>query len=358
MIESLYIENFRGFERLAVEGLTKFNLIIGRNSVGKTALMEALMAGGTDNPSLLLNLATARGIAAASWANLDAAEIWGDLFGDRRRTLTIRSISGPNSDVIATGRFQDADVHILAGGGFEGVPGADSVDVAALTNARPVELAWSVSRNGNLVADARGQGTQLGAATRQLLQQQRADRLGMLIGMRGALTADNLRTFTQLKEAGKLQPIVDAVRVLAPELVDFEIAAYGTGHVLKGILNGGIYRPVGLLGEGVVRCLMVLLSSAQIEKGLICIDDIDAGLHHSVLTNCLAALRRFVAGKDVQVFATTHSYECIEAAHRAFADTADDLAVYRLDRDADGIRATRYDGETRAYAIKRGWEVR
>jgi hypothetical protein len=70
------------------------------------------------------------------------------------------------------------------------------------------------------------------------------------------------------------------------------------------------------------------------------------------------SISRLCRVQGLQLFATTHSYECIQAAHEAFAATPDDLAVFRLDRSETGIRAVRYDAETRAEAFRREWEVR
>jgi len=62
---------------------------------------------------------------------------------------------------------------------------------------------------------------------------------------------------------------------------------------------------------------------------------------------------------NVQVFATTHSLECIMAAHRAFSGgNTYDFRLHRLE-DVDGkIRAVTYDRESLEAAIDMGLEVR
>jgi AAA15 family ATPase/GTPase len=42
MLDSLHIKNFRCFEDLTIQSLGHVNLIVGKNSVGKTTLLEAL----------------------------------------------------------------------------------------------------------------------------------------------------------------------------------------------------------------------------------------------------------------------------------------------------------------------------
>ncbi|MEO0397777.1 MAG: AAA family ATPase, partial [Cyanobacteria bacterium P01_A01_bin.137] len=50
MLTSIQIENFRCFDRLKVDGLSRVNLIAGKNNVGKTSLLEAinLLAAGAN----------------------------------------------------------------------------------------------------------------------------------------------------------------------------------------------------------------------------------------------------------------------------------------------------------------------
>src|SRR6266567_9353557 len=42
ILDSLEIRNFRGFRHLQIERLSRVNLIVGKNNVGKSNLLEAL----------------------------------------------------------------------------------------------------------------------------------------------------------------------------------------------------------------------------------------------------------------------------------------------------------------------------
>ena len=42
MLDSLFVKNFRCFEELEINSLGRVNLIVGKNSVGKTTLLEAI----------------------------------------------------------------------------------------------------------------------------------------------------------------------------------------------------------------------------------------------------------------------------------------------------------------------------
>src|SRR5438046_2863620 len=57
MLESLEIHGFRTFDHLRIERLGRVNLIVGKNNVGKTTLLEALrLYAGRGAPGLILSI--------------------------------------------------------------------------------------------------------------------------------------------------------------------------------------------------------------------------------------------------------------------------------------------------------------
>ena len=63
------------------------------------------------------------------------------------------------------------------------------------------------------------------------------------------------------------------------------------------------------------------------------VDDIDAGLHHRVMAHMWAMVIDTARRRDLQVFATTHSIDCITALRRACIDAperASEIRVVRL----------------------------
>jgi hypothetical protein len=62
MYTSVTIENLRGIRRLVVEGLSRVNLIVGRNNTGKTTVLEGLfLLGGATTPAFPTTLGQLRG---------------------------------------------------------------------------------------------------------------------------------------------------------------------------------------------------------------------------------------------------------------------------------------------------------
>ena len=123
----------------------------------------------------------------------------------------------------------------------------------------------------------------------------------------------------------------------------------------------GLSRPVpmGSLGDGICRLLSMALAFHEARNGVILVDEIENGLHHSKLKGLWQHVFRLAHAFDVQVFATTHSYECIVAANNALTETeSSDLHLHRLFRKRDQFRAVTYTGAMLDTNIEYFWELR
>ena len=65
MLNSIELEDFRIFRRYKVSGLSRVNLLVGKNNIGKTSVLEAIyLLASRGDPSVLAKLAWQRGEAA------------------------------------------------------------------------------------------------------------------------------------------------------------------------------------------------------------------------------------------------------------------------------------------------------
>jgi AAA15 family ATPase/GTPase len=117
--------------------------------------------------------------------------------------------------------------------------------------------------------------------------------------------------------------------------------------------------PAVHFGQGFIRLLSIYSELIASGKKVLLIDEVENGLHHSVITEIWRGLLNAAQQEDVQVFATTHSYECIKAAHAAFAETMDyDFALHRLEELNGSITVTTYDKDTLETSLASNFEIR
>jgi AAA15 family ATPase/GTPase len=113
------------------------------------------------------------------------------------------------------------------------------------------------------------------------------------------------------------------------------------------------------MGDGITRITELYLGIANAPRGIVFWDEIENGVHHSILPKIWQAIDRITKEFDTQFFATTHSLECIKAAHSVFSNHEPyDFAVYRLDRVGEAVKAVRYDKDLLEAAIETQMEIR
>ena len=93
--------------------------------------------------------------------------------------------------------------------------------------------------------------------------------------------------------------------------------------------------------------------------GMIFIDEVENGLHYSVLEDVWKELSWLSKEFDVQIFATTHSNECMVAARDTFNSVDDEtLCIHRLSLQEGRISATTYSFEDLDFTLDYGAEMR
>ena len=118
--------------------------------------------------------------------------------------------------------------------------------------------------------------------------------------------------------------------------------------------------PISLrsLGDGMNRLFGVALALVNAKDGFLLIDEVENGLHYSIQPDLWRLI--FYASKqmNVQVFATTHSYDCVRAFDEAARGSEEEGVVIRLARKAGRIVVGEFDERELGIAVEGQIEVR
>lgn len=105
--------------------------------------------------------------------------------------------------------------------------------------------------------------------------------------------------------------------------------------------------------------LGIALALVNAKDGIVLIDEFENGIHYSVQKELWQIVFRLADRLNVQVFATTHSWDCIEGFQKAAQENKQEEGMLiRLSLKKDEIIATTYDEEDLAVVTKQGIEVR
>lgn len=105
--------------------------------------------------------------------------------------------------------------------------------------------------------------------------------------------------------------------------------------------------PLASMGEGAQRILSLALALLSAQNGLLLIDEIENEVHYSAQSQ----LWRFVFGvarkSNVQVFATTHSWDCVEAFGKVAIDCRNSMksTLIRLENREGVISGVEFSEE-------------
>jgi hypothetical protein len=362
MLSSLTIKRFRCFPNLKIgsssDPLPRFNLILGKNNTGKTAILEAVfLLLGPGNPESAMRIRSFRGFPSNSGSPTEA---WGWLFFghqfdaeaeisatfNKARAETLRIRMASPTTPIRVDQSENSDV-----GSSTDMSSTESMNRELQFDYRPATGSSTIARAlftpGKIMQFEPAKST--------------TKRLGIFLNSRIWNSQEDVMRFSQLaQEPDRLAIIVDALRVVEPKLKRLELlVANGVTSIHADI---GLRRliPSQMLGDGALRLLRLLLAIASAPGATLLIDEIENGFHYSTLHTAWKFLAAVARKSNVQVFATTHSRECVAAAHEAFTENdTDDLHVHRLERRESGeIIAVTMDREALATSLELEWEVR
>ena len=116
--------------------------------------------------------------------------------------------------------------------------------------------------------------------------------------------------------------------------------------------------PLKSLGDGATRLLGVSLSLSNSKNGFLLIDEAENGLHHSVHHDFWRTVLQAADENNVQVLATTHSFSCVRGFAKAAVESDSDGVLVRIERQDDNTRAVSYTEEELQVAAEQGIEVR
>jgi len=164
--------------------------------------------------------------------------------------------------------------------------------------------------------------------------------------------------FSSLVRTKQEGDVLSAVRIIEPAVERIEVLSDAGGPSVYVDVGLESLVPLAVTGEGFVRVFSIAVELTASRRGVLLVDEIDNGLHYSVMRELWALLRRFCQAHEVQVFATSHNDELLTSAMEVFAGEDDMLGVFRIDR-RDGVHvAARYDAPMQKAILGEGFEVR
>ena len=373
-LPDLAISGFRGIKRLTIEKLGRVTLLAGLNGAGKTTVLEAVrLYAGRGSAAVCELILEERG---------DVLPVASDEDDDREFQIPDYTRLFPwhtdpleNSASISIGPAGGGASLRMALREFLELPDGDGFSIPRyLRESEALALLVDLGNHRMAVPVPADSRFPYRSAARQRAyrapQAFRTDDFPSRITCEslGPGTAGN-RTLLGFWEKVALSPAEDqateALRIVLGHGVERVAFIGGAGRMARGarpiVKLKGQEHPVPLqsLGDGAVRMFAAALALANCRDGFLLIDEAENGIHYRLQEDYWLMILRAATDNNVQVLATTHSWDCVRGFARAAAalDDTEGRAV-RIEHRDEALRSVEYDEEMLETAADQRIEVR
>lgn len=333
------VSNFKKFDHLVVENIGQFNLITGDNNVGKTCLLEALLIDYKNdlenNLSVFHRVLCNRNIHFhAKHTDSKVPQIPQESFFDflfNRKSKKEIQLSWIVNDQKKTYKFESLRLEQLIDDDFIKEKKHNfNVDrplnwIKLYENNRFVELQFMylddfkktksksylpfIPKNAGYAID---------------INHLFHENIGLYDSETVAISDINelnLFSFTSISYEDKKKFIEYLRRLFFSDIQDIMVKQFNGRNILSiKLVSKNDYVPITFFGDGTNECIRYILEIMKFSGKRIMIDEIDTGIHFSKMKDFWEVVLKICLDEKVQLFATTHSQECIEAYAQALEE--------------------------------------
>ncbi|ADG72132.1 AAA family ATPase [Brachyspira murdochii] len=325
MIKDLYIENFRGFDKLKIDNIKKINFLVGKNNCGKTSILEALMLTLSESRIKIIE-----NIKAINRFTDNKAEI---------RTLFHNFDYNNNINLHYT-KYDNKSYNINISPIFKD---------EKIINDDNIELNYNI-----IIIDEHSNTIEEKKIT--------------IPNINNTIFMMNRKTENTDNKREAYIPNIIEYNLLVNYLIEIlknkneeellkMISFFNKDIKAINILKNDIYININginelvllnLMGDGLKKYLSIILPIITNKYNTILVDEMENGLHHKTIKHLLRSILNLSKNNDIQMFFTTHSYEVLkflsEIVIDEFEDIKDTINVINIvNTETKGFQSYNYD---------------
>jgi hypothetical protein len=363
-MKSFEIRGFRAINRLEIPELARVNLFVGKNNAGKSSLLEAIrlylhrhsnsiaaviyeiLREHTDHRPSSFAKRGAEFDAEELQSALDALEslFHGSFASESFPPILLRQAEDDSDslqirlDWTAAARYASEGITQTRPALIDPLSTVLELESGAETTLFPLD--WFIRR----IPVPR-------SATRNP---------AVMIGSSGLTPAQTRQMWDRVSLTGQESLVEEALRTVVPELERILLIGE-SGHRSILLKLSSVAKPIPMqgMGDGVNRIFGIAVALILAQGGALLIDEIENGLHYSTHEEVWTAIFGLAAAFDVQVFATTHSWDAVLGFQHAATRSDEAGILYRLERGAGGdVTPIAFTEEEVAIAARHEVEIR
>lgn len=362
-IKRLTINGFRSIKELELKEAKRINLLVGKNNCGKTSILESIfLTIGPTNPQLTLNIHNFRDLVFTEdndfrflFYKLDfenSLKLRAELSSGEVRLLTIKPLINLQTSEIKE-ELAKTEIGNLEVNANSNVSVSENSQIGGIV----LEFQSGKLNQSKKITNTSSYKSQISIRDGIVIPKgYKENGRGVYQSMKTVLVQLDKR-FSRLLIEKKTEPVIKVLREVDKNLIDLRMGANGLIYCDLGYPR---MLPLNIMGDGIRRVLAVILAVSDAKDGILLIDELENGFHYRTLSTLWKALIAAAKEFNVQIFATTHSYECIKSLKEKLIEENDsDFAMlYRIERDKEDHEVIMIDQKSLISSIESDWEVR
>lgn len=373
ILDTITFHKFKGLKNLALQNLGRINLLVGNNNSGKTSILEGLSI--YSNP-----------LDISEWWHISRNREQEDRFTRTSLIETIRWLFPQNShqildssvnngiesgELLISSQSNSAEFPILKlNASYELVEelrpprtwrgrSEDSSESEELELMQGLDIEIKVKptmiqldlfdEQSEDEEKINFQIWERGTFIRTLKKNKYQTPVAFITTVSHRSENSNSRLLSEAKYENFEDDVINLLQEVDSDILDFQILTERSSmrpprftiqieHKKLG------FTPLSSFGDGIRRLFHIALSLPPLQGGILLIDEIEAAIHTEALQSSYRWLVKWCIEKDIQVFATTHSLEAVDALLDV-TESEDQLVLYRLEPEED-----------QTYLVRHGWE--
>lgn len=347
-IDDFVIHNFRGIEKISIQNCSQINVLIGKNNIGKTSILESVfLLGGMSNPQLPLNVNLFRGIVPQNVNNLsllfygldvsNAISFTAHFTNDYQRELKI----SPRRQMLTD---------------LASIPGQVSMANSTLVGLTLDFSEKYADKEQNVYKSSM---TYEVSAIRNEIDPNYFEEISATFIHSENSRNDFTDSISKIVKEKRDVELLELIQQFDPNIESFKLLPDGLFLSING-LNKMVL--VNAAGDGLKKFITIAAAMLAHQNAIIMIDEIENGIHYSAYSTLWKALFKAAQKNNNQVFITTHSLEELKYLQQAIGDEPslqEMLSVFTINRSSKrGLEALRYGYESFSDALDYENEMR
>jgi AAA15 family ATPase/GTPase len=359
MYKKIKINNFRGINNLEVKDLKRINILVGKNNSGKTTVLESLfLLTGPTNATLFRKINVFRKLNVINdsfwrtfYYNLsvkDKISISGFLTGKEERKLLIKpkilskmkANIGDNNEPYSSNGVDSFEESLITGLDieYEYKISGKRKKIKTKIELKDTQVMWENENNHNYVEHLEG----------------------IFLSPSTIYGLDTISRLNEMVINKEISDILEILRLVEPSIINLTISKENIVYADLGLKK---LVPLNVIGNGILKILSIIVAVYYLKGGILIIDEIENGFHFSSQKILWKVLIKLIKKFNVQLFASTHSIECIQSLLEILPTGKNRsnnnlINVFRITKKEGEHNAIGYDLKDLNISLNNKWEIR